>query len=137
MLYSCTHMATVGVKGLICCPVRRSVVCLLADTWKTMAEEGVSRHDARMSSLCNAVDALFRRVYDTLSAVIAVAFLLYAVIVVVAARVTLNTGPPSPSRHCRSPCLQSASLGVPDDIIRPTTTQLPAVGRAAFSETKV
>ena len=104
--------------------------------------KSVLMRDARMTSLVAAADALFRRVYDSLGALVAAAFFLYAGVVVVGV-VRDAAAPPGHSggRRCRG-----SPSGTPDDVrsvtIRPSTAVTPrcsavaTVGRT-FSETKV
>jgi len=105
---------------------------------ETITTRDVGRHDAKMTSLCAAVVVLLRCVYDTLAAVIAVAFFLYAVIAFIAVGVVLDAGAPSGHglRHCRQP------VGSPSDVRPSVVTASPrctanATVSRTFSETKV
>jgi len=117
---------------------------LFAETWTTGS---VRKHDSRMTSLLAAVDHLFRCVYDTLGAVIAVALFLYAVIAFIAAWVVLDAAAAAPTGHGRRRCRQPA-VWAPDDgqslagtpnaitTTSPRCSTAATVGRT-FSETKV
>ena len=103
----------------------------------------MGRHDARVTSLCAAVDVMLRSVYNTLGAVIAIAFFLYALIAFITVAVVDDA---AQSGRGRRRCRQlgwtpgdGQSVPVRPNAVTtmtPRCTATSSVSRA-FSETKV
>jgi len=130
----------------------KTVDCLLYVDAESLTLRNVSRHDARVTSLCTAVDVLVRRVYDTVGAVIACAFFLYAVIAFVPVGAVVDAAAGQRAVHGRRRRRRRRQLTCgPGDgqyvTARPTTSVITApapmrctaasVVSRTFSETKV